>query len=591
MAGDDEHLKSTALDYTNPFFLGSHDTPNLKITHVVLRRDNYDAWKNSMTRSLKSRRKYGFIDGSIKKPSDELGLDNWVVVNCTLVQWILNTIDPSLLDSIFYAEEAAPLWAELAATFSVVDGTKIHGLKTQLHECKRTKGMDVSTYYGKLKSIWDSIAVHEPPFACKCGKCECNIGPSAVQRLDNERLHQFFMGLDPTLYSNIRSQQFQLDPLPSLSRAYQVVIQEERLRASSAPADASDVVAFATPGRTSSAPVDWRALRDKERSERRPPSCTYCDTRGHDVSYCFIKTQNFPEWWGDRPRTLADLRRARAASSRGSGYGGARGGHGTSASSHQAAMGPVTSSGQAATSGQAGSSSHAGSSVQANLVTTSVSTNTVNISDRLSGMFPWIIDTGASNHVTGNLTCLEAQRIIPSRTVGLPNGHQVASTVMGSVFINNTLILDNVLYVPSLTCNLISVSQLTSTCDYTFEFAKNSCLIQAPSTRKTIGVGELRDGLYWICAGARDTVVNFVTDAGTIALWHQRLGHPSNKAFKAVSFASSLNFSKHSVCETCHFAKQHRNSFSLNNKRASELFELIHCDLWGPYRLVSSCGA
>jgi len=34
-----------------------------------------------------------------------------------------------------------------------------------------------------------------------------------------------------------------------------------------------------------------------------------------------------------------------------------------------------------------------------------------------------------------------------------------------------------------------------------------------------------------------------------------------------------------------------RNKFLVSDFRASDAFELIHCDLWGPYRNVSSCGA
>ncbi|XP_074283919.1 uncharacterized protein LOC141608467 [Silene latifolia] len=246
--------------------------------------------------SLKSRRKFGFVDGSIKKPTNKFDLDNWEVVHSTLVQWIRNMIDPSVLDTVSYVADAAVLWAELKAQFDVVDGTKIHSLKTQL----QIKGMDVTSYYGKMKTIWDNLVVHEPPFACKCGKCECEIGPAALQRLDNERLHQFFMGLDATLYGNVRSQQFQLDPLPSLSRAYNVVLQQERLREETTP-DVSEVIAFAVPSARPS--VDWR---DKEPGERRHLFCSCCETRGHEVQNCLFKSLRFPDWWGDRPRTLAE---------------------------------------------------------------------------------------------------------------------------------------------------------------------------------------------------------------------------------------------------------------------------------------------
>ncbi|XP_074265130.1 uncharacterized protein LOC141587554 [Silene latifolia] len=234
MAGDDTDTNPLCRfpknRSSNPYYLGSQDGPGAKISNIELRHDNYDVWHMSMKMSLKSRRKFGFVDGTIEKPTKESDLENWEAVHCTLVQWIRITISPSLLDNVTYGYDASILWAELESQFAVVDGMKIHNLKTQLKNFKQTKGMTVTSYFGKLKSLWDSLAVHEPPFSCKCNKCECDIGKAAIKRLDNERLHQFFMGLDATLYGNIRSQQFQLDPLPTLNRAYNIVLQEERLR-------------------------------------------------------------------------------------------------------------------------------------------------------------------------------------------------------------------------------------------------------------------------------------------------------------------------------------------------------------------------
>ena len=41
----------------------------------------------------------------------------------------------------------------------------------------------------------------------------------------------------------------------------------------------------------------------------------------------------------------------------------------------------------------------------------------------------------------------------------------------------------------------------------------------------------------------------------------------------------------------CMRAKHPRDRFPLSDNKASRIFEKIHCDLWGPYRHVSSCGA
>ena len=38
------------------------------------------------------------------------------------------------------------------------------------------------------------------------------------------------------------------------------------------------------------------------------------------------------------------------------------------------------------------------------------------------------------------------------------------------------------------------------------------------------------------------------------------------------------------ICNVCPQAKQHRSSFPLSTSRASCIFDLLHVDIWGPYR-------
>jgi len=70
----------------------------------------------------------------------------------------------------------------------------------------------------------------------------------------------------------------------------------------------------------------------------------------------------------------------------------------------------------------------------------------------------WIIDTGTSNHMTRNLNHMYELRDIQSFPVGLPNGQHTTTIKEGSVVLYVGLKLTNVLYVPKLNCNLISVS-------------------------------------------------------------------------------------------------------------------------------------
>ncbi|CAO2820213.1 unnamed protein product [Amaranthus hypochondriacus] len=97
------------IDPTSPFYLGSGDQPGNLITHVILKGDNYLSWSRAISLSLKSRRKYGFVDGTISKPTESKKLLDWDTVNSMLVSWILKAIDPNITVSIPYFDEAKRL--------------------------------------------------------------------------------------------------------------------------------------------------------------------------------------------------------------------------------------------------------------------------------------------------------------------------------------------------------------------------------------------------------------------------------------------------------------------------------------------------
>ena len=48
---------------------------------------------------------------------------------------------------------------------------------------------------------------------------------------------------------------------------------------------------------------------------------------------------------------------------------------------------------------------------------------------------------------------------------------------------------------------------------------------------------------------------------------------------------------KDSICDVCLRAKQTRVPFPISESKASECFDLIHCDIWGGYCIKAFCGA
>lgn len=50
-----------------------------------------------------------------------------------------------------------------------------------------------------------------------------------------------------------------------------------------------------------------------------------------------------------------------------------------------------------------------------------------------------------------------------------------------------------------------------------------------------------------------------------------------------MSFSTNKSLA-HSPCDTCFRAKQTREVFYQSLNKTKECFEMIHCDVWGPYR-------
>lgn len=69
----------------------------------------------------------------------------------------------------------------------------------------------------------------------------------------------------------------------------------------------------------------------------------------------------------------------------------------------------------------------------------------------------WITNAWATNHMTGMLDKLFNLKDISQWPVGLPNGASTVATKVRTTILYGNFILDNVLYVPGLKCNLIYI--------------------------------------------------------------------------------------------------------------------------------------
>ena len=196
---------------------------------------------------------------------------------------------------------------------------------------------------------------------------------------------------------------------------------------------------------------------------------------------------------------------------------------------------------------------------------------------------PWILDSGASDHITGNKTLfssLTTSGYLP-RIVSA-NGSQTQSQGIGTVQILPTLLVKSVLYVPGCPFNLISISRLTRSHDCVVTFTNCNVTLQDRISGRQIGVGCESNGLYYLSNPS--TACPTTYSPLTI---HAQLGHPSlpklQQLVPNLTKISSLN------CESCQLGKHTRSHFTDRaNKRASSPFALVHSDVWGPSRTIST---
>jgi len=112
----------------------------------------------------------------------------------------------------------------------------------------------------------------------------------------------------------------------------------------------------------------------------------------------------------------------------------------------------------------------------------------IDIHSQNSHTNPWIIDSGATDHVASSLHWFKTYSKIDLVVIHLPNRTTITAHHSGTVKLSPYFVLHNVLYVPFFHFNLISISKLVSTLRYSLTFDFDSCKIQEMNSLRIIGL-------------------------------------------------------------------------------------------------------
>ncbi|XP_040996208.1 uncharacterized protein LOC121242410 [Juglans microcarpa x Juglans regia] len=517
----------------SPYFIQPGEGASSPLVPDLLNTENYVTWARTMRRALNIKNKLGFIDGTIVKPT--------------------SNSDP--LYAPWERYTATHVWNDLRERFSIQNAPRIFQLSKSISSLTQEDDF-VSQYYNKLKCFWDELEIYEPMPICTCGSVK-----TLLEYTHKNKVMQFLMGLNDS-FDSIRAQILLHDPLPTLNRVLSIVQQEERRRQLHSP---STPLAMVTRG------PDHRTTTSSRKDRL---FCSYCNIPGHSLERCFKANPNLP--------VCSHCRIPGHIKEKCYKFNGFPPGHKNNSKSksyanqstleqEQINNGPLITQEQysqllallhphptpiiapaaniASTSNLPMSGNSYCNSAHSQHTVTTIDT-------------PWIIDTGATDHMICS-SALFSHNITPiSHTVKLPNGSTTQATHIGDVRLNACLILRNDL-----------------------------------SSWTTIGLGTVTNGLYHLQISrphltALSSFFNAFPSSSVnnsnaykfddFTLWHYRFGHSSMTKHilkDILKDSSKATASSQNPCDICPIAKLHRLPFPTSELTANKPYDLISVDI------------
>nr|GMC58110.1 putative transcription factor interactor and regulator CCHC(Zn) family [Ipomoea batatas] len=99
---------------------------------IILDDTNYPLWSQLMEMRIGVRNKYGFLTGTIPKPTeDDKQLETWLIDNNRVKCWLIDSMSPLLMQRFIRLQTAKEIWEVVAKTF--YDGSD----ETQIFELNR----------------------------------------------------------------------------------------------------------------------------------------------------------------------------------------------------------------------------------------------------------------------------------------------------------------------------------------------------------------------------------------------------------------------------------------------------------------------
>ena len=535
-----------AITPTGPFHFDN-------LIAIRLTPDNYLFWRAKVLPLLRSRSLLGFVDGSLPCPPQVIPTVHGPAINPEHRMWvqqdqaILSAIQGTLGDEVaglcLFAITSMDAWMTLEHAFAQVSTSRSMALRSELADIKKLDS-SATTYFNKMKVLADTLT-------------------SIGRPLSDEEFAGFVIkGLDAD-YDNLAEAVHNAKPaMPPHELYSRLLFTEQRVEArrSSATITAQPAAFWASRGQRPPAPSPGKAAPPPASTLGGGPNtrvvCQLCGRERHVASKCHRRFQR-------------------------SFLGIGNDGKGNERQFAMADFGPPA----------AAPAAHIAAAPSAHIAAKGKDPR---VEQGYTPSYPvdpaWYMDTGATDHMTNELNKLSTYQpnyghgqVHTANGVGMPISHIGQASLLTS-HPSRQLHLRNVLRVPSVTRNLLSVPKLTLDNHVLCEFHPFNLFVKDRATRDVLLSGRLSQGLYRLEDPSAPCVFSGVRVSPS--QWHSRFGHPATPIVRHIIYRHELPLvssnQEMSVCDACQQGKSHQLPFVSSTREVKNPLEIVFSDVWDP---------
>jgi len=214
-----------------------------------------------------------------------------------------------------------------------------------------------------------------------------------------------------------------------------------------------------------------------------------------------------------------------------------------------------------------------------------------------SGNFRWFLDSGATSHMTNDSSIFNEFDNEYCGDITIANGNKITCIGRGKVIIRlvvhndeHLITLNDVLLVPSIDSNLISVSKL---CEKGFAVTFDSLGCYLDKDGERLLIADKSDNLFVVKTKAERVNLTKANNESCIHEWHLKLAHRNLQDIKAMKRLGlkikDCNCSD--ICESCIVGKISRSPFPQVAVPTNGVLDCIVSDICGPMPVTSLGGA